>query len=100
MGVLIIDSHGRAWRQGVQGLAIGLSGLPGLVDRRGDKDLFDRELRVTTIGAADELAAAASLVMGQVAEGTPAVHVRGFPYQLREGSLKELLREKDKDLFR
>jgi len=100
IGVLIIDSHGRAWRNGTAGAAIGLSGLPGLVDLRGQPDLFDFRLRITQVGAADELAAAASLVMGQAAEGIPVVHVRGFPYALREGSLDELLRPKDQDLFR
>ena len=100
LGVMIIDSHGRAWREGVVGVAIGLSGLPGLVDMRGKKDLFGYNLRITTIGAADELAAAASLVMGQADEATPIVHVRGFPYELREGNLKELLRKKELDLFR
>ena len=100
LGVLIIDSHGRAWRQGVVGIAIGLSGLPGLVDLRGQPDLFGYTLRITQIGVADELAAAASLVMGQAAEGTPLVHVRGFPYPLRDGSLNELLRPKELDLFR
>jgi coenzyme F420-0:L-glutamate ligase/coenzyme F420-1:gamma-L-glutamate ligase len=100
VGVLIIDSHGRAWRLGVVGAAIGLSGLPGLVDMRGQPDLFGYRLRITLIGAADELAAAASLVMGQAAEGTPVVHVRGFPYPLREGSLQELLRPRIQDMFR
>jgi coenzyme F420-0:L-glutamate ligase/coenzyme F420-1:gamma-L-glutamate ligase len=100
IGVLIIDSHGRAWRLGVVGATIGLSGLPGLVDMRGQPDLFGYHLRITLIAAADELAAAASLVMGQAAEGTPVVHVRGFPYPLREGSLKELLRPHDQDMFR
>jgi coenzyme F420-0:L-glutamate ligase/coenzyme F420-1:gamma-L-glutamate ligase len=100
IGVMIIDSHGRAWRVGTVGMCIGLSGLPAVVDERGWKDLFGYTLRVTVVGVADELAAAASLVMGQAAEGTPAVHVRGFPYPLREGSLTELLRPKDQDLFR
>jgi coenzyme F420-0:L-glutamate ligase/coenzyme F420-1:gamma-L-glutamate ligase len=100
IGVLIIDSHGRAWRNGTVGIAIGVSGIPGLVDLRGDKDLFGYTLRVTQVGAADELAAAASLMMGQAAEGTPAIHVRGFPYKLRESALKELIRPKDEDLFR
>ncbi len=100
MAVLIIDSHGRAWREGAEGVAIGLSGLPGVVDLRGRIDLTGRELRVTTLAAADELAAAASLVMGQAAEGCPAVHVRGFPYPLRDGSLRELLRPKERDAFR
>ena len=99
-GILIIDSHGRAWRNGTVGTAIGLAGLPGLQDLRGNRDLLGRELLITQVGVADELAAAASLVMGQAAEGTPVVHVRGFPYQLREGSLKELIRPKEQDLFR
>ncbi|HKY53824.1 MAG TPA: coenzyme F420-0:L-glutamate ligase [Anaerolineales bacterium] len=100
IGILIIDSHGRAWRNGTVGIAIGISGLPGLEDLRGTADLFGYKLQVTQIGVADELAAAASLVMGQAAEGTPVVHVRGFPYQLREGSLRELIRPKEQDLFR
>jgi coenzyme F420-0:L-glutamate ligase/coenzyme F420-1:gamma-L-glutamate ligase len=100
VGVMIIDSHGRAWRVGTVGTAIGLSGLPGAVDLRGEPDLFGHRLQITVLGAADELAAAASLVMGQAAEGTPVVHARGFPYPLRESSLKELLRPKDQDMFR
>ncbi len=100
IGVLIIDSHGRAWRLGTMGVAIGLAGLPGLLDLRGCPDLFDFRLQITQVGVADELAAAASLVMGQAAEGTPVVHVRGFPYPLREASLRELLRPKEQDLFR
>ncbi|MEX2143538.1 MAG: coenzyme F420-0:L-glutamate ligase [Anaerolineales bacterium] len=100
LGVLIIDSHGRAWREGTVGLAIGVAGLPGVVDLRGQPDLFGRELRATELGAADELAAAASLVMGQAGEGCPAVHARGFPYSLREGALSELLRAKERDEFR
>jgi coenzyme F420-0:L-glutamate ligase/coenzyme F420-1:gamma-L-glutamate ligase len=100
VGILIIDSHGRAWRNGTVGVAIGIAGLPGLQDLRGQPDLFGFTLRITQVGVADELAAAASLVMGQAAEGTPVVHVRGFPYLLREGSLKELIRPKEQDLFR
>lgn len=100
LGVLIIDSHGRAWRLGTVGVAIGLAGLPGLVDLRGEPDLFGFRLQITQVGAADELAAAASLVMGQAAEGTPVVHARGFPYALREGSLPELLRPREQDMFR
>lgn len=100
IGVMIIDSHGRAWRMGTVGVAIGLSGMPGLVDLRGQPDLFGYQLRVTQVAAADELAAAASLVMGQADEATPAVHVRGFPYALREGTLAELIRPREMDLFR
>jgi coenzyme F420-0:L-glutamate ligase/coenzyme F420-1:gamma-L-glutamate ligase len=100
IGILIIDSHGRAWRNGTVGAAIGIAGLPGLQDLRGEPDLFGFTLRITQVGVADELAAAASLIMGQAAEGTPIVHVRGFPYSLREGSLQELIRPKEQDLFR
>jgi coenzyme F420-0:L-glutamate ligase/coenzyme F420-1:gamma-L-glutamate ligase len=100
IGMMIIDSHGRAWRNGTVGICIGLSGLPALIDERGWRDLFGYTLKVTVVGVADELAAAASLVMGQAAEGIPAVHVRGFPYPLGEGSLKELIRPKNQDMFR
>jgi coenzyme F420-0:L-glutamate ligase / coenzyme F420-1:gamma-L-glutamate ligase len=100
LGVLIIDSHGRAWRTGTTGSVIGISGVPGLIDLRGHADLFGYKLRVTQVAAGDELAAAASLMMGQATEGIPAVHVRGFPYQARESHLGELLRPKDQDLFR
>lgn len=100
VGVMIIDSHGRAWRLGTVGTSIGLAGMPGLVDLRGEPDLFQEKLRTTQVGAADELAAGASLVMGQAGEGLPAVHVRGFPYELREASMQELLRPEEEDLFR
>jgi coenzyme F420-0:L-glutamate ligase/coenzyme F420-1:gamma-L-glutamate ligase len=100
LGVMIIDSHGRAWRNGIVGVTIGISGVPGVIDKRGETDLFGYELKATEIGSADELAAAASLVMGQADEGIPIVHVRGFPYPLREAGLGELLRPKQMDLFR
>ncbi len=100
IGVMIIDSHGRAWRNGTVGICIGLSGIPALIDERGWKDLFGGTLQITIVGIADELAAAASLMMGQAAEGIPAVHVRGFPYPLGEGTLKEMLRPKEQDMFR
>lgn len=100
IGVVIIDSHGRAWRMGVVGVAIGVSGVPALVDLRGEEDMFGYRLRVSQVAAADELAAAASLVMGQASEKIPVVLVRDFPYPLRESSLTELIRPKDLDLFR
>lgn len=100
IGVMIIDSHGRAWRNGTVGICIGLSGIPALVDERGWQDLFGCTLIATVVGVADELAAAASLVMGQAAEGTPVVHVRGFPYPLGNGTLKEIIRPKEQDMFR
>lgn len=100
VGVMIIDSHGRAWRNGTVGTCIGLSGVPPLIDERGWKDLFGNPLKITIVGVADELAAAASLMIGQAAEGIPAVQIRGFPYPLGEGSLKDLIRERELDLFR
>ncbi len=98
--VLIVDTHGRAWRNGTVGVAVGLAGMPGLVDLRGKADLFGYQLRVTQVAVADELAAAASLLMGQSDEFLPVIHVRGFPYPLREGNLAELIRPKELDLFR
>lgn len=100
IGVLVIDSHGRAWRNGIVGISIGFSGLPGIVDLRGEPDLFGSQLQVTQIAVVDELAAAASLIMGQADEGLPVVHVRGFPYPLQDGSFEEMPRNREKDLFR
>jgi coenzyme F420-0:L-glutamate ligase / coenzyme F420-1:gamma-L-glutamate ligase len=98
--VMIIDSIGRAWRNGTVGTAIGVSGLPGLLDLRGKPDLFGRALETTEVGLADELAAAASLVMGQAGEGRPVVLARGLGYERRDGSGQELIRPREKDLFR
>jgi coenzyme F420-0:L-glutamate ligase/coenzyme F420-1:gamma-L-glutamate ligase len=98
-GVVILDSHGRAWRMGTVGVAVGVAGMPALLDLRGRPDLFGFRLQVTQVGTADEVAAAASIVIGQAAEGVPAVHVRGYPYPLREGSVVELIRPEDQDLF-
>jgi coenzyme F420-0:L-glutamate ligase/coenzyme F420-1:gamma-L-glutamate ligase len=100
VGVMIIDSIGRAWRNGTIGTAIGLSGLPGLLDLRGTPDLFGRKLETTEVGLADELAAAASLVMGQAGEGCPVVLARGVRYGRRDGVAHELIRPREKDLFR
>jgi coenzyme F420-0:L-glutamate ligase/coenzyme F420-1:gamma-L-glutamate ligase len=84
----------------VTGVAIGVAGIPALVDLRGQTDREGRVLRVTQVAAADELAAAASLVMGQADEGTPAVLARGFPYGRRESAARELVRPHAEDLFR
>jgi coenzyme F420-0:L-glutamate ligase / coenzyme F420-1:gamma-L-glutamate ligase len=100
IGVVVIDSFGRAWRNGVTGIAIGVAGVPALIDMRGKLDRNGRELRVTQIAAADELAAAASLLMGQADEGLPVVVARGFPYALRESAIQEVLRPREQDLFR
>lgn len=100
VGVLVVDSHGRAWRMGTVGVAIGVAGFPALLDLRGLPDLHGERLRITQVGLADEIASAASALMGQAAEGLPAVHIRGLPYPLREGSLSELLRPREQDMFR
>jgi len=100
VGIIINDSFGRAWRLGTVGTAIGIAGVPGLLDLRGSPDRGGRQLRVTEVGVADEAAAAASLLMGQAAEGRPIVHVRGFPYPPRPGTAAELIRPKQMDLFR
>lgn len=98
--VIINDSVGRAWRNGTVGLAIGTSGIDPLWDRRGDKDLFDRTLEITEVGLADEISAAASLLMGQGDEGTPVVIVRGVDYRTSEDGIGAALRPKEFDLFR
>jgi coenzyme F420-0:L-glutamate ligase / coenzyme F420-1:gamma-L-glutamate ligase len=100
VGVMIIDSIGRAWRNGTIGTAIGVAGLPGLLDLRGTPDLYGRPLETTEVGLADELAAAASLVMGQAGEGRPVVLARGLGYGRRDGTARELVRPREKDLFR
>lgn len=100
VGVIINDSHGRAWRTGTVGVALGVAGFPALLDLRGHPDLFDYTLQITQIGLADELAASASLLMGQADEGRPVIHVRGVPYPFREGNAQELVRPKEMDLFR
>jgi coenzyme F420-0:L-glutamate ligase/coenzyme F420-1:gamma-L-glutamate ligase len=100
IGVIINDSHGRAWRQGTVGVALGAAGLPALLDLRGKPDLFDYALQITQVGLADELAAAASVLMGQADEGRPVIHLRGVPYPFREGNAQELIRPKELDMFR
>jgi coenzyme F420-0:L-glutamate ligase/coenzyme F420-1:gamma-L-glutamate ligase len=100
VGVIINDSHGRAWRNGTVGVALGVAGIPAVLDLRGTTDLYSRKLRSTEIGLADELASAASLLMGQAAEGQPVILVRGVPYARREGSSRELVRAREQDLFR
>ena len=97
--VVITDSFGRAWRRGTVGVAIGSAGVPALRDLRGQPDLFGRTLMVSVTGFADEIAAAAGLVMGQGAEGQPAVLVRGLSWSGAENPASELLRPAVEDLF-
>lgn len=100
VGVVVNDSWGRAWRLGTVGAALGVAGLPGLLDLRGTPDRHGRILIETEVGIADEIAAGASALMGQAGEGRPVVLVRGFPYPLREGAGQELVRPPEQDLFR
>lgn len=99
--VIINDSHGRPWREGTVGVAIGLAGLVPVQDLRGRPDLFGYHLQYTTVGFADQVAAAASLVMGQADEGLPVVLVRGLAYQPGEDvSARQILRPPETDVFR
>jgi coenzyme F420-0:L-glutamate ligase / coenzyme F420-1:gamma-L-glutamate ligase len=100
LAVVINDSFGRAWRQGTAGVAIGVAGLPALVDLRGRPDLFGRTLEVSVIGFADEVAAAASLVMGQADEATPVVLIRGLRWSAPATNAASMIRSANEDLFR
>jgi coenzyme F420-0:L-glutamate ligase/coenzyme F420-1:gamma-L-glutamate ligase len=100
IGVVIADSVGRAWRKGTIGTAIGVAGLPALMDLRGNPDLFGRELKISETGFADEIAATATMVMGQGAEGIPATVVRGLAWQGAPTGVAPLIRPIDQDMFR
>jgi coenzyme F420-0:L-glutamate ligase / coenzyme F420-1:gamma-L-glutamate ligase len=100
LAVVINDSFGRPWRQGTAGAAIGVAGLPALIDLRGRSDLFGRKLEVSVIGFADEIAAAASLVMGQADEATPVVLIRGLRWSAPESTAANIVRSPNEDLFR
>jgi coenzyme F420-0:L-glutamate ligase/coenzyme F420-1:gamma-L-glutamate ligase len=100
-GIVIADSHGRPFRLGTVGVAVGVAGIPALVDWRGLPDLFDRQLRVTQVGLADEIAAAAGLVLGQSNQSTPVVLVRGLSISENlTASATDLMRSQDEDLYR
>jgi coenzyme F420-0:L-glutamate ligase/coenzyme F420-1:gamma-L-glutamate ligase len=101
VGVVISDTFGRAWRQGVTDVAIGIAGIAGIVDLRGTADALGRELVATEVCVADEVAAAAELVMGKD-RGVAAAVVRGLdPSWLRDGSVAdEIIRPPSEDLFR
>ncbi len=99
LGVIVNDSFGRPWRLGTVGAAIGCAGLPALVDMRGSRDLTGRTLHATVIGYVDEIAAAASLVMGQADEGQPIVLVRGLAWSADPCPAQALRRPTAEDLF-
>ena len=104
VAVVVNDSVGRAWRNGTVGMALGVSGLPALHDRRGEKDLFGRTLEVTEVALADQVASAAALIQGEGDEGCPVVLIRGLEIskmaKSTHNNASALLRDKDKDLFR
>ncbi|HMG33653.1 MAG TPA: coenzyme F420-0:L-glutamate ligase [Blastocatellia bacterium] len=99
IAVIISDTFGRPWREGLVNVAIGVAGMPPLIDYRGQKDSAGRPLRVTVIASADELASAAELVMKKN-DAIPVAIVRGLTFEARSGSARELLREPGLDLFR
>ena len=100
VAVIINDTHGRPFRNGAVGVAIGVAGMSPLSDLRGQSDLFGYRLQTSVLGTADEIASAASLLMGQADEGRPAVLVRGAPICLGEGGATDLQRPEEQDLFR
>ncbi len=100
VGVVITDSHGRPFRLGTVGVAIGVAGLPALWDRRGEADRYGYRLQHTDVGVADEIAAAAGLLMGQAAEGRPAVLLRGLRLPPAHGRAADLVRPRELDLYR
>ncbi len=99
LAVVVTDTFGRAWRTGLVDVAIGVSGIPALLDLRGERDSQGRELAVTIVAIADEIAAAADLVMGK-AEGIPAAVVRGLAVPAGDGRAADLIRPAAEDLFR
>lgn len=100
VGVIINDSFGRPWRNGVVGVALGVAGLPSLLDLIGAPDMFGRPMQVTEIAVADEIAAGASLLMGQAAEGLPVVVVRGLSFSSASRPASALVRPRERDMFR
>jgi len=98
--VIISDSFGRPWRRGSVGVAIGVSGMPAVLDLRGLPDLFGRTLQVTISAFADQVASLACLLMGEGAEGVPAVLVQGLSWTAPHGTGQDLIRPPQEDLFR
>lgn len=101
VAVIVSDTHGRPFRMGEVNVAVGVSGLKPIRDRRGEKDLFGYVLRIKQTAIADELASAAELVIGQANEGIPVAIIRGYNYPKSDtAKATELIRSREKDLFR
>lgn len=99
VAVVISDSFGRAWRHGITDVAIGIAGMDPIADYRGQRDPHGYPMEASVLAVADELAAAAELVMGKT-EGIPLAIVRGYPYSPASGSAKDLLMPPERDMFR
>lgn len=100
VAVIITDTQGRPFRRGCIGVALGVAGMDPLLDLRGKKDLYGKELRVTVTSPADAIAAAAVAVMGEANEGTPVILVKGAIYKRGRGTARDLVRPSALDLFR
>ncbi len=101
VAIIISDSFGRPFRVGAVGVALGISGINAILDKRGSKDLFGHELQSTIVAQADNLASAAQLIMGECDEGLPVVLIRGYKFNYQENtSIKSIIREKSSDIFR
>jgi coenzyme F420-0:L-glutamate ligase/coenzyme F420-1:gamma-L-glutamate ligase len=100
VGIVISDSHGRPFRLGTVGIAIGVAGMPALLDLRGQTDLYGRELMITMQGYADMIASAAQLVSSEGAEGRPVALLRGLEFPDVDGQARDLLRPREQDLYR
>ncbi len=100
VGIVISDSHGRPFRLGNVGTAIGVAGIPALLDLRGTQDMFGRVLKISITGYADMVASAAALLTGEGAEGLPVVHVRGLEYPPIYGKAADMNRPPEMDLYR
>lgn len=100
VAVIVSDTQGRPFRLGAIGVTIGVSGMSPLLDLRGRRDLYGKELKVTITSPADALAAAAVIIMGEADEGTPVVIIKGAIYETGNGNARELVMPSERDLFR
>jgi len=100
IALLLSDSIGRPFRDGIVGSCVGVSGLHPIIDRRGEVDRFGKVSRITKVGLADEICSAANLVMGEFTEGIPIVLVRGLSFETCESEVRDMVFDRDSDIFR